>query len=490
MSRVVVLQCLWCLVLILTLSAFFFPYTLDSMVYITTAEHMSEHKGLVFTNFYADIAAHELPSFLEPPGYPLLISLVKIFGFDGYTAAILIPRLCYVLMPLLLFLMVQNLLPEIASLVVSLVAVSMFSIIKCSLMAWADVPYLCFSLLTLLSVIELIKRKLVVPWYAVLGAGILAGFTALIKYVGLSLILAIGFTGLLACLLKIIPRNKGLKAFFLYTIGVCLVMVPYFIRNWVVFGTLQPFRMPPGNIGLEGIVLDLFNNLSKVLWADPSYGWIMMITMTTVLIYVCAGLRRDLATGQGRCWTAVLLLSYLIFNTAFLMMCRSQNLITEYNDRYMIQLAWLWIVFGGYILYYGLIKTNYLRLVTALLLALFLYLQIVMTADGFCEQKRIEEIVNKIEHHRSILYKISPGAIVVSNIADVSSYLFHKQVRLLGAHSPSELKSIFYAQPIAVLLFKEGKYISPFWSFDPQWETTGEFRRISSGENVDLLVYP
>src|SRR5260370_36896248 len=86
------------------ISGWVFPFTGDSMMYISTAEHIVRFQGLVFTNFFVQPPVPDvLPMSLTPPGYPVGIAMLKWMGINEYAAALILPRVCCLCLPFLFF---------------------------------------------------------------------------------------------------------------------------------------------------------------------------------------------------------------------------------------------------------------------------------------------------------------------------------------------------------------------------------------------------
>ena len=121
-----------------------FPYTFDSILYITTAENIVHGKGLLCTNFFVQAPIPDvLPMSLAPPGYPISIAVLKWLGLNAYVAALLLPRVCFLSLPFLFFPIFKRFFPENISLIASGMCSLTSAVLTCSVIAWSDTPYLC-----------------------------------------------------------------------------------------------------------------------------------------------------------------------------------------------------------------------------------------------------------------------------------------------------------------------------------------------------------
>ena len=111
-----------------------FPYTTDSLIHISTAQRIAAAKGMTFTNFFVPSwCSNFIPASLAPPGYPIFIVVLKLLGFNEYTASLLVPRVSFVLLPFAFFMVFRELMADMNALAVSFVSTFMISVVKCAL---------------------------------------------------------------------------------------------------------------------------------------------------------------------------------------------------------------------------------------------------------------------------------------------------------------------------------------------------------------------
>ncbi|MBF0489065.1 MAG: glycosyltransferase family 39 protein [Candidatus Omnitrophica bacterium] len=487
-KRNLIALCSLGLIVLLLCAKFTFPFTTDSLFYITTADHISQGKGLVFNNFFVEVpTADVIPTLLEPPGFPILIVVLKILGIDVYTAGFLAPRICFFFLPFLFFALFRRVMSNGLALVSVFTCTFLFGIIKCSLMAWSDVPYLCFSLMTLIAVMRIVESNFKLHWSLILMAGTLAGYSFLIRYTGTSLIVSVGMSFLICLGLRVVALKDFLKAGAFFTLGVALVTVPYVVRNVLVFGTPQPFKMAAVPVSFMTYTHDYLQALSRMIFVDPSLGWVVLILLVAIVVGFIFYAKTWFKTQTKGFICALFLFNYFIVNSLFLLVCRSNNLITEINERYTIQIAWLFLSMIVVLIHHWIKKKG----VGTFLIIVFILIQWMAVREHYGEQKRIEILTNKIKNHIYLLQKLPADFVVVSNVADITYCLIRRNVRMLGAYTPEYVANVLGShRKFVVFLVKDGKFLSPFWSFLPVWEQPNGYRKLFSDSDVDVLVYP
>jgi hypothetical protein len=100
MLKTIIILVVCSLILIFAFSPHVFLFTTDSLIYISTAQNIVEGNGLVFANVFVQPPGPDtLPLKLHPPGYSFLIAFLHMLGISAHTAALIIPRVFFLLLP-------------------------------------------------------------------------------------------------------------------------------------------------------------------------------------------------------------------------------------------------------------------------------------------------------------------------------------------------------------------------------------------------------
>ena len=485
-----------CLLVMAVFSGTLFPFSMDSLFYISTAEHIARFQGFVFSNFSVQPASADvLPSvILHPPGYPILIALLKFTGVDAYTAALLLPRACFLLLPFLFFIVFRKCMEERPALVAAFVSTFAFPMIKCSLMAWADVPYLCFTLMSFWAAFSIMERRGRVPALLIFCAGGLAGYALLIKYIGMTLVASI-LTGFAVCLaFRTIPLRTFLKTLGLYMLGVLAVVGPMVIHNMILFRTALPYRMPPSHIPLPVNLHDYFREMAQIIFASPLFegAVLVMIVVFAALFFrranVRAGREPDVFV------PGIILSAYFLYNSVFLIAFKTVCYAPEpIDDRYLIQIAWILMGACVWGLHAGLVHVRKsspldMKSVTGLLLLAFVFIQVFPASDFFFFEARLKGLAGKVERRAALLRDLPADYVIVSNVPDLTYYFARRNVRMLAGNTPQSLA--FFLAPeknYVVFLLKEEEFLmtQEYWRY---WRRAPGYVRIYSDEEADVLM--
>lgn len=483
---------------LVVLSGWVFPFTTDSLIYVTTAERLVSFKGLTFANIFVQPPASDfLPAMLEPPGYPLLIALLKLIGINEYKAAVLIPRLIFIFLPYLFFLIFRRLASPTVAFIAAFTATFMFSTIKVSLVAWTDVPYLAFSLVSIIMAFRMVEKEGKAGVLFIFLAGLIAGYAFLIRYIGLTLIAAIAVALASSTLLKIISWKNLFRIFCFYGLGMALVVLPFIVRNQIVFGTIQPYQMPPSESPFIVNVHDFFQGLALMFFANRFFEIVIVLMMAGLVLSFCLGAREWIKRDKKIWICALILMAYLIFDSVFLIVYKSICYgPEEINERYLLQIGW--ILVGGlvYLLNIGLQKIKErqmfdLKAISGFLLMAFLLVQIFPAADFYYNQKKIKDLSKKIKHYVPLVRDLPKDVVIVTNVADITYYFARRNVRMLANYTPYGLVKILGAKrKFVVFLIKEKEFLSRSWYYPDVWKMPYGYTRRYSDEHVELLFPP
>ena len=486
------------LLTLIIFSHWVFPFTTDSIFYITTAQQITLGKGLLYKNVFVNIAPEYTPNSLNPPGYPILIALLSLTGLNAYTAGLLIPRFFFLLLPFLMFVICKRLMPQRASLVASVIGTFTFGMITCSLMAWSDVPYLFFSLLSIGMVFQIIEQGGESNLGFILLAGIILGVTYLTRYIGLTLMASVGLVWLACLILKVFSLRNFLRASIIYGSGVALAVIPYLIRNKVVFGSFLSYTSPKQPSSFLVNAQDYLRELSHMIFTIPFFDKAVL-----GIIILTAGL----FLAQSKSWIRenkkkfafnLLIFSYFMIYSLFFIMFKSIYYAPEaINERYLIPVEWILMAGIIWIISVGLSSLNKfqpidVQAIAGLMVLSFILIQIFPATDFCFFQKRIKDYSAKIEHYVPLVCNLPPEYVVVTNVSDLTYLLCPRDVRALSWFTPYGVAAYLGAKrKCAVFISKENELLSSSSQYAPTWTDPSQvgYRKTFSDPNVDLFLF-
>lgn len=269
----------------------FFPYGSDSANYIEQARNVMARGAFeipVFGMEKADVVY--VPDKLFPPGYPLLIVISSLLlqlpaefiaPFLSLAALILLPTII-----VYSFHRVLGLLPALwIGILVTLTPIA----VRHGYIAFTDTVSLGL-------VIYAVNRLLLAgnksaAWF---WLGLLTGFSYLIRNANLGLLLSISLYLLWQFIVEPENRKACIKNGIVWLGANALIIVPWLIRNFLVFGKVQPYWMSPSTVSLSENIHDFlqaqldtllaFSDLDKLL-ASKLLGIFLLLILVAVLVH-------------------------------------------------------------------------------------------------------------------------------------------------------------------------------------------------------------
>lgn len=220
----------------------------DTSYYLEAARNFLAGRGLVVSTGLDKWALATEPLSLWPPGYPMMVALgSKLLGLDPAWLAPKIDWVSWALLPAALLFALRPVLSSWSVHIVSTLVMLSPGAIGNAWQAMTDVPFL---LLTIVSFGLLFQgtRSTVRPTLLLLS-GILCALAYSVRNVGIaSFVAVVGAYAVLAALKLLSPR-AALQRMAWWAAGASLVGIPLLVRNLSVFGALQPYHMPPSQVG-------------------------------------------------------------------------------------------------------------------------------------------------------------------------------------------------------------------------------------------------
>jgi hypothetical protein len=223
-----------------------FPYTTDSASYIEQARSLLTRGVFEEMPDTIEDSSSGGPSTLFPPGYPVLIAVFsKVLQIQPEFTGVLLSKLAVALLPICIVFSIQKILGIEYAFIISLLVVFAPAVIHWGGVASSDIISMLLAIFCIGLTIKAADNLLL--WFIV---GLLAGFSYLIRNANLALVLSI--CGFLAWSIALDSeqRRKRIYSAGIWLLGCAIPVVPWMIRNLIVFGKIQPYSMDASTIGL------------------------------------------------------------------------------------------------------------------------------------------------------------------------------------------------------------------------------------------------
>lgn len=224
-----------------------FPYSPDSASYLERARNLKSAGNLLdipYGIIPGDV--DQIENHLFPVGYPLVLAAISMFGVDPKYSSLAIGNLSSLLLPFMLFWAFRRSVGN-DSMVLAIVCLSVLApgLLVNAPYALTDV----FSLLLVVGAVGcLLRLESPAGWFL---AGILAGVAYSVRNANLALLAALA---VYACYCwkssRQAERHVVMRRTLAGVCGVSLVALPMLLRNFWVFGAMNPYQMEPSTIGL------------------------------------------------------------------------------------------------------------------------------------------------------------------------------------------------------------------------------------------------
>jgi hypothetical protein len=222
----------------------FFPYGVDSASYVEQA------RSLMTRGVFEVTGSNEtevfVPETLFPPGYSIIIAIAsKLLQLPAEVIAPILSLVALVLLPIVIIFCFQRIIGLKNALWIGILVVLTPSAVRHGYIAFSDTLSLLWIIFSIYLLLKANNKPSV--W---IFLGLLTGFSYLIRNANLSLIISMSL--FLAWTWFIEPENRKaiIKNTLIWLFGNSLIIVPWLIRNFLVFGKFQPYSMSPSTVGL------------------------------------------------------------------------------------------------------------------------------------------------------------------------------------------------------------------------------------------------
>ena len=235
----------------------------------------------------ADVVS--IPDPLFPPGYPLLIVIGSIISQQSVEViAPFLSLAALILLPTVIVYSFHRVVGLLSALCIGILVALTPAAVRHGYIAFSDT-------LSLVLVIYAVNRLLTAGnkfsnWF---WLGLLTGFAYLLRNANLALLLSIGLYLLWSFIIEPENRKEYLKNGLVWLGANALIIVPWFFRNFLVFGKLQPYSMPASTVSLgenshdylqaQLDTLLAFSGLGTLL-AGKLWGIILLLIMAILIV--------------------------------------------------------------------------------------------------------------------------------------------------------------------------------------------------------------
>jgi len=240
----------------------------DSVNYMLAGENLYHGHG------FGTVATVNYGVFIHHPGYPLTIAGFMVLGFDAEQAARIIPILCFALLVFPLFFLGKRIGGVLTSYLACLMCLVLTPLLWLATWAWTDMPYIFFSVLAILFLVEFAQSSERSNKTLFLG-GFFISVATLMRSIGITIFVV----GLLIILVKqlelgkvwnrkysigVAVREKSKLTTMVYQILVfsliCLApILLYIARNYMLTGHWYAGYSSPAESGISEMVPDLLH---------------------------------------------------------------------------------------------------------------------------------------------------------------------------------------------------------------------------------------
>ena len=325
----------------------FVPFNADSASYTDQARSILAGNGFESRpdgGGIDDIDVSQRPSKLFPPGYPLVIAAGSaVSGVPVEAVAPWISRIALMVLPLTVFMAFR---PVIG--VYGAVCLGILGGLSPGVIRWGD--YAASDLLSLTLVLTSFGLTLT-AWshnhvsralLLALGGGLLAGFAYLTRNANMALLLAVPLS--MAVWFLASPQTERATTWRVglsWALGTSIIVVPWLARNVWVFGTIQPYEMPPSTVGagsnlrifIEAQIFDVLGSreLGRLAgWSIP--GLVTLLVVAIVFVHLSSKQWSTFQSAERRAF--VLSLTYAVLGAAIVVAARTKY---EWGDSIQIR---------------------------------------------------------------------------------------------------------------------------------------------------------
>lgn len=268
----------------------FLPYGVDSASYIEQARSLMEKGVFEITPYGTDETEVSIPEKLFPPGYSILIAIGSmLLNQPAEVMAPILSLVALLLLPIVIILCFHRIIGLMPALCIGILVVFTPAAVRHGYIAFSDTLSLLLSIFLVNRL--LLANNTIGSWFLL---GLLTGFSYLLRNANLAFIISVFL--FLFWLWVIEPENHKhvFKNTLSWILGNALIIVPWFVRNFLVFGAFQPYAMDPSKVGLKENIHDYIKVLLDTLLSSNELdntitnnlaGIVLLIIFLVILMY-------------------------------------------------------------------------------------------------------------------------------------------------------------------------------------------------------------
>jgi len=326
-------------------------------------------------------------------------------------------------------------------------------------------------------------------------SGLFIGCALLFRHAGLALLFSVGSGLLLMSVFKIIPLKQLIKVIGVFAMGVFIVYMPYLIRNYLVFGSINSYKLPPAQVSLLENITVYSQALSRMIFMVPHYNMVLITLIGGMIIFFVIKMGKLIKADKFIVLSIIILILYFLSGSFMVILFKTMYFAPEpINDRYLIQYAWVIVAGLSYCATCLLVKLKEahaidIKKITFLILLIFFFSQGFPAIDYYFQQRKVLNVVHKIEPSVPLLTQLPQETVIVSNVMDITYYFSRRNVRMLNGYTPYGLKMLIgINKKFAVFIVKMITKEPSAYLYPPSWRNPQGYRNIYSNRHVELWL--
>jgi hypothetical protein len=454
-----------------------FPIGNDAIGYMSEATNLLQGRGLVrIPNETESPDLDFSPTRYQPPGFALAIAGISTLGLSVENAAFALSRLSWALLPIALLFAMRPILPFAWAAAVTALAVLSPSLYLHGSTINTDAPTLLLIVLATGLMIRGVGQRPRVR--LLLAAGLIMGLAYVLRNSVTAAFVGMAAALIAASLLQLMPVSAAAKNGGWILLGSAPVIGLLLLRNYLVFGELQPYGLM---VGTDATLLESFRvYLHGLLWditGSPTLARHLAWDFKTLAL-TAAPIGGLLTWGLLRHWRVsglparFAVLYGLLFSGAGAAMLVIAHTYTGLDFHYLLRhmMQYVWLLFALMVVALLATGDRNAKLLTGLLAAILLASRIWFIVDDLRTEHTVNEAFSQssnvveaaqpflangrilIDQIKQRLAKdatlpaavraLPSDALILSNQGQLLAYLSGRPVRTLPFPSESDLSVV------------------------------------------------
>lgn len=446
-----------------------FPFTPDSVYYLESARNIKTGNGYCYTTaniepFDKDI----LQSMYQwPPGYSILIAGLSLLGINEPAAALLIPSIAFLLLPLAFFILFRFITDKMKSFWIAVIIPFSMPCFILALMVMSDMLFLLIVLVSFIILFKAIKENS--PFWS-FAAGVFSGLALVTRNAGYALFISVILSLILSSIYKLLSTKNSLKIASGYTAGFIATYAPLLFHNIAMFGLTQPFSVPASKSSFAKNTLVYAKAFNLTVLGNENYLIIFCVISSIILTLVAIHTLKDKTLiklkdcSPKKLIYIICLISYALFGSLLIIAALTKYQLGEpAYARYTLQYSWIYIFFFSIATLFLIKKISRRYHINPLypiggLIIIYLFLQLTATINIITEHKQESAEIKylNLDAAVSIINNLPKDTYIISNNSALLRSLTDKKIRSLEKIHITNLIKVFpKTRNIAIVLIKK-----------------------------------